>query len=63
MAKRWIQKAGLKKGALTEQADRAGESVQAFAEEHQDDAGVTGKRARLALTFKRMARAKKRRGG
>lgn len=56
MAEKWIQKAHLKKGAFTAQANRAGKSVHQFAEEHKHDSGTTGKRARLALTFQKMAR-------
>ena len=51
VADKWIQQADIKKGALTAQAKHAKMGVQAFAKKHQHDAGVTGKRARLALTF------------
>ena len=56
MAKKFIQKMHLKKGALTAQAKAAGEGVQEFAQAHKHDKGVTGKRARLAITFKKMAK-------
>lgn len=56
MAKQWMQNLHLKKGALTAQAGNAKMSVPAFAEQHQHDAGVTGKRARLALIFKGLKR-------
>ena len=59
MAKKFIQKMHLKKGAFTAQAKAAGEGVQQFAQEHKHDKGTTGKRARLAITFKKMARKKK----
>ena len=51
MAKKWMQKLHLKKGAFTAQARRAGKSVHAMAEAHKHDSGKTGKRARLALVF------------
>lgn len=57
--KKWIQKADLKKGAFTAQADKAGKGVHEFAEEHKGDSGTTGKRARLALTFEKMGDKKK----
>lgn len=52
----WIQKAHLKKGAFTAQAEKAGKSVQEYAEEKKSAPGVLGKRARLAATFKKMAK-------
>ena len=54
MAKHFIQKMHLKKGALTRQAQAAGEGVQQFAQAHKHDSGTTGKRARLAIAFKHM---------
>jgi len=56
MAK-WIQAAHLKKGALTQKAEHAGMGVQEFATAHEHDSGKTGKQARLAKTFKKMAHA------
>jgi hypothetical protein len=56
--KKWIQKAHLKKGAFTAQADKAGKSVHEYAEEKKDAPGTTGKRARLALTFEGMRHKK-----
>lgn len=52
---KWIQKAHLKKGAFTAQAKRAGKSVHEYAEKEKNAPGKTGKRARLALTFQKMA--------
>lgn len=52
--KKWISKAIKHPGALTAQAKAAGKSPMAFAEEHKGDSGVTGKRARLALTLRKM---------
>lgn len=51
--KKWMQNAVKHPGALTRQAKAAGEGVQEFAREHASDSGTTGKRARLALTFKK----------
>jgi hypothetical protein len=38
-------------GQFRHKAEAAGESTQAFAEEHKGDEGKTGKQARLALTL------------
>lgn len=48
----FIQKAIKHPGALTRQAKKAGESPMAFAQAHKHDSGVTGKRARLAITLR-----------
>jgi hypothetical protein len=56
MAKRWIQSAVKHPGAATRAAKREGLGVQAWARKHRHDKGVTGKRARLALTFKKMGK-------
>lgn len=62
--KRWIQKAGLKKGAFTAQAKRAGMGVQAYARKVLANPSryspTTVRRARLARTFKKMSRKGKR---
>lgn len=55
---KWIQGAHLKKGAFTAQADKADKSVHEYAEEKKNASGKTGKRARLALTFEKMAHKK-----
>ena len=39
-------------GALTKKADAAGKGVQAFAKEHYNDKGLTGKQARFAKIAK-----------
>lgn len=54
MTKKWISKALKHPGALTRQAKAAGESPMEFAREHKGDKGTTGKRARLALTLRKM---------
>ncbi len=54
MAKKWIKGAIKHPGALTAQAKAAGESPMKFAEEHKGDSGTTGKRARLAITLRKM---------
>ena len=56
----WIQKANLKKGAFTKQAKNADMSVQGFANKVTKSPGdyspTTVRRARLAQTFKKMAK-------
>jgi hypothetical protein len=59
MAGNFIQKAIKKPGAFTAQAKNAGESVGEFAEEKQHAKGTTGKRARLALTLRKLAKKRK----
>jgi hypothetical protein len=63
MARRWIQKADLKEGAFTAQAKRAGMGVQEFARHvlanPQAYSETTVRRARLARTFKKMAKRRK----
>jgi len=56
--KKWIQSAIKHPGALTRQAAKAGKSPMAFAREHTDAPGITGKRSRLALTLRGLARKK-----
>jgi hypothetical protein len=52
--KNWIQNAIKKPGALTAAAHRAKKSVGEFAREHKHSGGKVGKRARLALTLKKI---------
>lgn len=59
MAKHFIAKAIKHPGALTRQAKASGESPMQFAQEHKGDSGTTGKRARLALTLRKLAKHKK----
>lgn len=54
MAKHWIAGAIKHPGALTKQAKAAGKSPMTFAAEHKGDSGTMGKRARLALTLRKM---------
>jgi len=54
--KKWIAGAVKHEGAATRAAKREGLGVQAWARKHRHDKGVTGKRARLALTFKKMGK-------
>ena len=56
--KKWIQGAEIKKGAFTAKAKHAGKTVHELAEEKKNASGKTGKQARLALTFEKMARKK-----
>lgn len=60
MAKRgnWISGAIKHRGALTAQAKKAGMSPMAFARKEQGAGGVTGRRARLALTLGKIRRRK-----
>ena len=57
--RRWIQSAVKKPGSLTAAAKKAGMSTQAYAQKHKHDSGKTGARARLAITFKKVAGKKK----
>lgn len=56
MAGKWIQKAIKKPGALTRSAKAVGKSPMEFAREHKGDSGKTGKRARLALTLRKLGK-------
>lgn len=54
--KNWIKGAinPAHKGAFSAQAQHAGMSTHAFAEKEKDAPGVTGRRARLALTLAKL---------
>lgn len=52
--KKWIAGAIKHPGAFTKQAHEAGESVSEYAESKKHAGGTTGKRARLALTLKKL---------
>lgn len=52
--KNWIAGAIKKPGAETAAAHKAGMSVQAYAHKHAHDSGKEGKRARLAITLKKL---------
>lgn len=54
MAKKWIKGAIKHPGAMTAAAKAEGVSNAQYEQEHKHDSGVAGKRARLALTLKRM---------
>lgn len=51
--KNWMAGAVKHPGAMTAAAKREGVSNSAYEQEHKGDAGLAGKRARLALTFKK----------
>lgn len=51
MSDKWIQGAIKHPGALKRKAQKAGESTQEFAEQHEHDSGKTGQQARLAMTL------------
>lgn len=50
---KWMQHLDIKKGAMTEAAKREGVSNAKYEQEHKHDSGKAGKRARLALVFKK----------
>lgn len=59
MAKHWIQGAIKHPGAMTAAAKREGVSNSAYEQEHKEDSGKAGSRARLALSLKGLAQAAK----
>lgn len=57
--KKWIQKASIKKGALTAQAKKAGKSLSEFiASPGKNPSPTTKRRVALAKTFRKMAKKK-----
>ncbi len=54
----WIQKAIKSPGSFTASAKRAGESVGAYAQEKKNSSGKVGRRARLAITLRKMNRSR-----
>jgi hypothetical protein len=52
--KNWIKGAVKHPGAEKAAAKRAGESTHEYMEEHKDDPGTAGRRARLGLTLEKM---------
>lgn len=57
--KKWMQDLHIKKGAMTAAAKREGVSNAEYEQEHKSDSGKAGKRARLALAFKKADHGKK----
>lgn len=55
----FIQKAIKHPGALTKAAKAAGMSVVEYAKKHASEGGTTGRRARLALTLRKIAQKRK----
>lgn len=53
---KWIEHAGLDKGALTRKAKRAGQSTQSFASKHSSAPGKLGKQSRLAQTLSKLGK-------
>jgi len=47
--KKFIQKAIKRPGALTEKAEKAGMSINAFAQAHKHDSGLTGQQSRFYI--------------
>jgi hypothetical protein len=58
MARKWIQQAIKRPGALTKKAKAAGMSPMAYARKMKNAPGRTGKQARLALTLAKLRRKK-----
>jgi len=58
MARKWIQKAIKRPGALTRKARSAGMSTMAYARKMKGASGRTGRQARLALTLSKLRRRK-----
>lgn len=59
----WIKGAAIKKGAFTAKANAAGKSVASYASEKSGAKGTLGRQARLAQTFRKMARSNSRGSG
>lgn len=59
MAEKFIQKAIKHPGAFTAQAKAAGKSVGEYAQEEKHAGGTTGRRARLAITLRKLAKRRK----
>jgi hypothetical protein len=57
-SKYWIEKAIKKPGTFKAQAQHAGETTTELANQREDAAGKTGKRARLADTLLKMRKEK-----
>ena len=55
----WISGAIKHPGAETASAKKAGMSVGAYAEKHKGDSGTAGKRARLAVTLRKLGKKRK----
>lgn len=58
MAEKFIQAMHMKKGAFKKQAKAAGKGTMEYAQEEKNAPGKTGKRARLALTLRKLAKRK-----
>jgi hypothetical protein len=58
MAKNWIKGAIKHPGSFTRSAKKAGMSVSAFAQKKKGAKGTLGKRARLAITLKKLGKKK-----
>ena len=58
----FIQGAIKHPGAFTASAKRAGKSVGEYAEEKKDAGGTLGRRARLAITLRKLAKKRKSHG-
>ena len=59
MAKKWIQAANMEEGSFTAKAQSAGKGVQEYAKEKAKAKGKLGKQARLAMTFRKLGKKKR----
>lgn len=59
MAEKFIQEAIKHPGAFTAQAKKAGKSAGEFAQEKKGAKGTIGRRARLAITLRKLAAKRK----
>ena len=55
-----MQKTVKRPSALTVKAKRSGLSVQAYAQKHKHDSGLTGEEARFAVNAEKVAKKRKR---
>jgi len=59
MTEKFIQKAIKHPGAFTASAKSAGKSVGEYAQEKKHASGTVGRRARLAITLRKLAKRRK----
>ncbi|MDE2104280.1 MAG: hypothetical protein KGL39_43990 [Patescibacteria group bacterium] len=60
-AKKWMQRAVKRPGALTKKAHAAGMSPMEFARKHKHSSGRTGRQARFALIASKASKRRSRR--
>lgn len=59
MAEKWMQDAVKRPGALTQKANKAGETPMQFAREHYHSKGLTGEQARYAVNAQKGRKRKR----